>query len=166
MVRRCILTACFVCSTLTAGVAASNGPVTLDFDPFGAAHVANAPLQLAPADISFGQYPMSVTGIENAIHRYDGTTHLDDGPIAYAIVAIRDWETRFPRDPWIPRDLLYMQRVYEHARTEEGRAYAEHVAAWLEADYPQTEFARQSRMEFAKFRAASESSLDDTHPSS
>ena len=120
------------------------------------AHVASASSRLAPIDTSFGHYPLSVTGILNAIRRYDGTTRLDDGPIAYAIVAIRDWETRFPRDPWIPRELLYMQRVYEHARTGEGLGYAQRVAAWVQTDYPATEYARLSRIELAKSDAPEE----------
>ena len=156
MVFRGILIACFVCSAFGAALSETSGPVTLDFTPFGVAHVASASSRLAPIDTSFGHYPLSVTGILNAIRRYDGTTRLDDGPIAYAIVAIRDWETRFPRDPWITRELLYMQRVYEHARTGEGLGYAQRVAAWVQTDYPATEYARLSRIELAKSDAPEE----------
>jgi len=144
-----LVIACLVCWTLRAASAASDGPVSLDFTPFGSAHAANAATKLAPADASFGPYPMSVIGISNAIAHYDGTRHLDDGPIAYALAAIRDWESRFPRDPWIARDLFGMQRVYEHARTNEGFAYAQHVATWLQTDYPGTEYAALSGQELA-----------------
>jgi hypothetical protein len=150
MTHRIVLIVCFFCSTIGTGFAATNGPVELDFAPFGAEHPSDAIADCAPADVSFGQYPMSVTGIENAIHRYDGTARLDDGPIAYAIVAIRDWERRYPRDPWIPRELFAMQRVYEHARTDEGRAYAERVATWVETDYPTTGFAERSRADLGR----------------
>ena len=161
MAHRGILVACFVCSTFGAASAATNGPVTLDFTPFGAAHVANASTQLAPADRLFGRYQMSVVGIGNAISRYDGTTRLDDGPIAYAVVAIRDWEKRFPRDPWIPRDLLYMQRVYERSHTGEGLTYAQHVAAWLQTDYPATEYAALSGRELVEVAAPPEQANSD-----
>jgi hypothetical protein len=150
MTHRIVLIACFFCSTFAGALAETNGPVSLDFAPLGVEHTSDAVADMAPADVSFGQYPMSVTGIQNAIHRYDGTSRLDDGPIAYAIVAIRDWERRYPRDPWIARELLAMQRVYEHARTDEGHAYAEHVATWLESDYPTTEYAEHSRAEFGR----------------
>jgi hypothetical protein len=155
------LIACFVCSTFGAAFAATNGPVTLDFTPFGTAHVASASMQLAPADRLFGRYQMSVVGIGNAISRYDGTTRLDDGPIAYAVVAIRDWEKRFPRDPWIARDLLYMQRVYERSHTGEGFTYAQHVAAWLQTDYPATEYAALSGRELVKSEAPPEQPNSD-----
>ncbi len=162
MTHRGILAARFgliaglICSTFGAALAATNGPVTLDFTPFGMAHVVNASMQLAPADRLFGRYQMSVVGIGNAISRYDGTTRLDDGPIAYAIVAIRDWEKRFPRDPWIARDLLYMQRVYERSHTGEGLTYAQHVAKWLQTDYPGTEYATLSGGELVKGEAPPE----------
>jgi hypothetical protein len=150
MTHRIVLIACFFCSTVAGAVAATNGPVSLDFAPLGVERASDAVADMAPADVSFGQYPMSVTGIENAIHRYDGTSRLDDGPIAYAVVAIRDWERRYPRDPWIPRVLFAMQRVYEHAGTSEGHAYAERIATWLETDYPTTEYADRSRAEFGR----------------
>lgn len=141
------LTALFVCSVGIA-VAAPSGPVALDFTPFGPEHAAKAEDRLAPADESFGEYPMSVMGIENAIRHYDGNGRLDDGPIAYALVAIRDWERRFPRDPWIARELLGLEHAYQHARTSEGFAYAWRVARWLQTDYPQTEAAAHSGHEF------------------
>ena len=126
-------------------VADTIGPVTLDFTPLGApATVGGAS---APMDMTFGIYPMSVFRIAQAIHRYDGTKRLDDGPIAYAIVAIRDWERRYPNDPWIPRELLAMQHVYKHARTSEGERYAHEIAKWLQADYAATKFAHESRSE-------------------
>ncbi len=124
-----------------------NGPVSLDFSPLGSTAAAAADRKMAPMDLSFGIYPMSVFGIISAIKRYDGTSRLDDGPIAYAIVAIRDWERRYPSDPWIAKELLAMQHVYEHARTSEGEQYARRVAKWLQADYAQTEFAHESRAE-------------------
>jgi hypothetical protein len=166
MMRRGVLVACFVCSTFGAAIGAANGPVTLDFTPLGGVHAANATTALAPADVSFGQYPMSVTGIQNAIHRYDGTSQLDDGPIAYAIVAIRDWESKYPRDPWIARDLLYFQRLYQHAHTDEGIAYARHVAKWLQSDYPGTEFATLSGRELAKAEPPVDTPAEPPKPAS
>ena len=147
---RSIAVACFVCCLTATSVADTIGPVTLDFAPLGASHT-NGSGTLAPADTSFGHYPMSVFGIENAIHRYDGTARLDDGPIAYCVLAIRDWEARFPHDPAIPREMLHLQRDYEHAGSAEGLDYARRLANWLQTDYAGTEFAALSRTELAKF---------------
>ena len=52
---------------------AENGPVALDFSPI-APSAASAGEKLAPMDLSFGIYPMSVLGIMSAIKRYDGTS--------------------------------------------------------------------------------------------
>jgi hypothetical protein len=144
-----MLSAGIACCAAGAAAAATNGPVTLDFTPFGVAHVENASSGLAPADASFGRYPMSVMGIETTIRHHVGTRQLDEGPIAYAVVALRDWEKHYPRDPWIARDLFELQRVYAHARTEEGFEYAKHVARWLQTDYPDTRYAALSDHELA-----------------
>jgi hypothetical protein len=155
---RSILAACFVGCAVTASLAETVGPVTLDFTPIGARTASSN--SLAPADTSFGHYPMSVFGIENAIKKYDGTASLDDGPIAYCVVAIRDWESRFPHDPSIPREMLHLQRDYEHANTSEGFEYARRLATWLQTDYPRTEFASLSRGELAKFVAPADPDRD------
>jgi hypothetical protein len=143
--RPVLLLAWLLAATISAA-AHEDGPVALDFTPLGtAAEVTGAS---APMDVSFGIYPMSILGIESAIHRYDGTRSLDDGPIAYAIPAIRDWEHRFPHDPWIARELLSMERVYAHARTDEGDRYARAVAVWLERDYPHSHYTTLCRRDF------------------
>jgi len=152
MTRLSILIACFAC-TFGAALAATDGPVALDFTPLGTGHASNASTQLAPADEGFGKYQMSVSGIENAIHHNDGTQRLDDGPIAYAIVALRDLESRFPQDPAIARDLFYMQRVYEHARTYEGFGYAQRIAKWLRTDYPESKYATWSGWDLMRIGA-------------
>jgi hypothetical protein len=144
-----VAVACFLCSTFGAASAGTTGPVTLDFTPLGSDRTADVSAGKAPADASFGHYEMSIIGIENAIRRYDGTTALDDGPIAYAVDAIRDWEHRFPSDPWIARDLFSLQRVYERVRTAQGFDFANRVARWLQTDYPQAQYASISGMELA-----------------
>ncbi len=102
-------------------------PIALDFTPLGTQ--AASPAREAPADVSFGIYPLSVFGIENAIKRADaraddyanGVERFDVGPIAYSVVAIRDWEHRYPSDPWIPKELLGLCRFYVHVGCARGR---------------------------------------------
>ena len=125
-------------------------PVALDFTPLGA---PVAPVvREAPADMSFGQYPLSVMGIENAIRRADaradeyasGVRRYDVGPVAYSVVAIRDWERRYPADPWIAKDLLALCKFYAHVGTSEARGTAARAAAWLRHDYPASDYARSA----------------------
>jgi hypothetical protein len=100
-------------ASVTAGALAQEHldvPIALDFTPVGTPVASHGPE--APADVSFGIYPLSVFGIENAIKRADaraddyasGVERYDVGPIAYSVVAIRDWERRYPSDPWIPKE--------------------------------------------------------------
>ena len=107
----------------------------LDFTPFGMAHAVNASMQLAPADRLFGRYQMSVVGIGNAISRYDGTTRLDDGPIAYAIVAIRDWEKCFPRTRG-SRATCFICSASTNARTLARVLLMRSTSQMVTADYP------------------------------
>jgi hypothetical protein len=123
-------------------------PIALDFTPLGT-HVATHGPE-APADMSFGIYPLSVFGIENAIKRADaradeyasGVERFDVGPIAYSVVAIHDWERRYPSDPWIPKELLGLCRFYVHVGTSDARDAATHAANWLRHDYPSSAYAR------------------------
>ncbi len=123
-------------------------PIALDFTPLGAR--AASPVREAPADVSFGIYPLSVFGIENAIKRADaradayanGLERFDVGPIAYSVVAIRDWERRYPSDPWIPKELLGLCHFYEHVGTSDAHAAATRAADWLRHDYPSSAYAK------------------------
>jgi hypothetical protein len=138
-------------ASVTAGALAQEHldvPIALDFTPVGTPVASHGPE--APADVSFGIYPLSVFGIENAIKRADaraddyasGVERYDVGPIAYSVVAIRDWERRYPSDPWIPKELLGLCRFYVHVGTSDARDAATHAADWLRHDYPASAYAR------------------------
>ncbi len=97
---------------------------------------------LAPADEYFGHYRLSVLGIANSIR--DSGNRIDegnvgptlDGPLMFVTDAIRAWEKRYPRDPWIARDLFALQVVYLRVHTQHGLELARSTEAWLVADYP------------------------------
>ena len=100
--------------------------------------------QLAPADEYFGRLKMSILGIANTIRdaglRLDaGASPADvmNGSLAFASDAIQDWEHRYPRDPWIPRDLAALQSAYEKIQTAQGQELARKTAAWRQHDFPQ-----------------------------
>ncbi|HUY41004.1 MAG TPA: hypothetical protein VMV82_05495 [Candidatus Dormibacteraeota bacterium] len=80
--------------------------------------------RMAPADEYFGRQKESVLEIRNRLdvfdHRSDdemlepGTRHaLDD-----LRDAIRDWERKYPGDPWLPRMLDRLTRDYQRAANE------------------------------------------------
>ncbi|HEX3549251.1 MAG TPA: hypothetical protein VHT53_02695 [Candidatus Elarobacter sp.] len=109
--------------------------------------------QMAPADEYFGHARLSVLGIANTIR--DAGARLDegrpaqpllDGPLAFANDAIRAWETKFPNDPWIARDLLALEVAYVHAGTPRGMDLARRTEAWLVQDYPGAPEARDARV--------------------
>ena len=137
--------ACFGVATADERV---DVPVALDFTPLGQTAVSGT--HAAPADVNFGTYPLSVLGIENVIRHADarvdayahGAERWNVGPIAYTVVAIRDWERRYPGDPWIAKDLLSLYRFYAHVGTAESRDVAARAMTWLEHDYPNSEYAR------------------------
>jgi len=65
---------------------------------------------VAPADEYFGRLKMSILGIRNRIHDIQqrlAQAAFDRGAVAgqLALVedAMRDWEARYPADPWSPR---------------------------------------------------------------
>ena len=150
---RVALTCAVLGTSLTAvtgaALAEDKGPIALDFTPLGASHVEKSSTGSAPADALFGRYHMSVLGIDNAIRHFAGYLPLDEGPIGYAVDALRDWENQYPTDPWIPRDLFMLQRVYERAHTAESWGYAKRVGAWLASDYPSADATSLSGMELS-----------------
>lgn len=111
---------------------------------------------LAPADEYFGHYNLSVLGIANTIR--DAGARLDSGadphamlsgPLSYVSDAVKDWEQRYPSDPWIAKDLFALESVYLRVPTDEGFRLATQTEAWLIADYPDTESATQGRAQLA-----------------
>jgi len=111
---------------------------------------------LAPADEYFGRYNLSVLGIANTIRdagaRIDSGTDphaMFSGPLSFATDAIKDWEGKYPTDPWIAKDLLALESVYLRVPTDEGFQLASKTEGWLIADYPNTDQASEGRSDLA-----------------
>jgi hypothetical protein len=107
---------------------------------------------LAPADETFGRFNLSVLGIANAIRdcgdRIDGGADaraLITGPLAFATDAIHAWETRYPGDPWIAKDLLALETVYIKIPTSDALHLAASTEAWLLADFPSSPYGAKAR---------------------
>lgn len=95
----------------------------------------------APADEYFGPYSQSVLEIRNRLDDYD---KLDNramlepsvgGYLDHLQLAIRDWQHKYPSDPWLPRILGHLLREYWRA----GQISSEHgtaALAFMRAAYP------------------------------
>jgi len=114
---------------------------------------------LAPADEYFGHYNLSVLGIANTIR--DAGARVDSGadartllsgPLSFVTDAMKDWEQKYPSDPWIAKDLFALEVVYLRVPTDEGFRLATQTEAWLVADYQSSEYATKGRVELATNR--------------
>ena len=107
---------------------------------------------VAPADRYFGRLKMSILGIRNALkdlseradarpgdaeHVYDKAVLVED--------ALRDWQTHFPRDPWIPKFTYSLAQLYGKLDLDDARTRRDETFDWLVATYPESEFAQVPR---------------------
>jgi len=119
---------------------------------------AAAAVKLAPADEYFGPLAMSVLGIRNVLR--DDAARLDVDPSSASEdamrdavateAAIRDWESKYPGDSWLPRAIYSLHGVYQRLRTDDGRRHAIDTAGWLIERYGQSAEADSMRVELAQ----------------
>jgi len=117
---------------------------------------AAAAQKVAPADEYFGPLAMSILGIRNAIKDTAARLDLDSSAdpeaalrhLALIETSVRDWETKYPQDAWLPRTVLALHHVYARIHTEDGRQHATVAASWLMTKYAQTAEAQTMRAEF------------------
>ncbi|MBV8150888.1 MAG: hypothetical protein JOY59_04970 [Candidatus Eremiobacteraeota bacterium] len=126
-----------------------------------------APIKIAPADEYFGRLKMSILGIGNTIKdqglRYERSPDQVQSVLAsinFAVDAIHDWQRKYPKDPWIARSLLNLERFYEKIDTDQGRAQAKATMLWLVHDYAWTPQGKQGKKELA------EGTVGVAHPAS
>jgi hypothetical protein len=110
----------------------------------------------APADEYFGPLGLSVIGIQNSISKNDmrlDMAGLDQGDVFKNVnlleVSVRDWESKYPRDRWLPRTVLALHNAYRRMAGEAAALHAIDVAAWLLDKYPSSEEAQGLRAELA-----------------
>lgn len=112
--------------------------------------------RIAPADEYFGRLKMSILGIGNQLRdlnlrlRYDprtGSAVL--GSAAFVEDALRDWERKYPADPWLAKDVYALANLYEHVPTGQGRQHAARALHWLTSRYARTHYGRLARLELA-----------------
>jgi hypothetical protein len=141
------MTAAQRASARTAAAAAAKGAAAAADK--AAAAVAAIKL-LAPADEYFGPLKQSVIGIRNAIRvlgwNYDVNHDIGVQTVASAGLterAIRDWESKYPRDGQVARALFLLQRLYTKVLTQDARNHAHSIANWLFSAYAKSPQAKQ-----------------------
>ena len=103
----------------------------------------------APADEYFGPYQQSVLEIRNRLNDYDqlaGSTMLDPsvgGYLDHLQLAIRDWQHRYPRDPWLPPMLAHLMREYWRAGQASSPTGVA-ALAFMRSSYPDSAFTAQT----------------------
>ncbi len=115
---------------------------------FTAPALAQNTSNLAPADRYFGRLKMSILGVRNQLrdlsiradvhpedadHIFDKTVLVED--------ALRDWQAHFPRDPWIPKYAYSLAQLYGKLDNDDARTRRVETLDWLEATYPESEYA-------------------------
>lgn len=93
---------------------------------------------VAPADEYFGKLQMSVLGIRNELAnlstRVDGDTSFGKDEVGGAESvedAIRDWAQKYPRDNWLDRYAVQLEKLYAGIETSESRMHLAAFAQWI-----------------------------------
>jgi len=95
----------------------------------------------APADEYFGPYHQSILEIRNRLNDYDlrdDSAMLDPTVTQYLdqlSSAIRDWQHKYPTDPWLPRTFAHLLREYWRAGQVSSPGGLAALAA-MRASYP------------------------------
>lgn len=123
---------------------------------FSATHVALAKYttRVAPADEYFGRLKMSILGIRNELRDLDQrlTYSPDAGPAALGTAlfvenAIRDWEAKYPADPWLARSVYQLTHVYARIHTPDAHLKAVNALHWLVSRYHSSPFCTVAQTE-------------------
>ncbi|MFN2461555.1 MAG: hypothetical protein ABR591_12865 [Candidatus Velthaea sp.] len=121
----------------------------------GTGHAVSAQARgtLAPADQYFGRLKMSILGIRNSIKDLDlradrqvagDAEHVFD-KLVLVEDALHEWQSRYPRDPWIPKYAYSLAMVYNKLAIDDARVHMNDTMDWLMAQYPASEFAQLPR---------------------
>jgi hypothetical protein len=137
-----------------ADTATPAGPPATASAPVGAAAIAAAG---APADENFGPLRLSVLGVHNYLA--NAAARIVRGGIdpartvehlALIELSVRDWETKYPRDAWLPRAVLDLHRAYRKIATDDAALHAIDAASWLLHKYGASHEAQALRTELAE----------------
>jgi hypothetical protein len=110
-------------------------------------------MRLAPADEYFGRLKMSILGIHNQLRdlglrlQYAPQKSEDVlGAAAMVEDAMRDWERKYPADPWLAKSVYQLTDLYARVRTPHGHRNAARALHWLLSRYGHTAYGHQARL--------------------
>lgn len=110
--------------------------------------------KVAPADEYFGRLKMSILGIRNELRDLDQRlTFSPDkagdvlGSAAFIEDAIRDWQAKYPADPWLPRSVYQLTHLYSRIHSPDGHAKAVSSLRWLTSRYHNSPFCTVAQAE-------------------
>lgn len=109
-------------------------------------------VRVAPADEYFGRLKMSILGIRNQLH--DLSLRLQFAPdkgedvLGSAVMvedAMRDWEHKYPADPWLAKSVYDLTSLYANVHTVHGHSDATRCLRWLLGRYGRTSYGALAR---------------------
>ena len=113
------------------------------------AQTRGALVQYAPADEYFGPLQMSILGIRNQLHdlgkQYDFKPENVDAILGKAVMAeasLRDWESRYPTDPALPRYVYWLTHLYQKINHALARRKSVETESWLLTRYGSSSFGK------------------------
>jgi hypothetical protein len=108
--------------------------------------------KVAPADEYFGRQKLSILGIGNMIKdmrlRIEADMTKQDsiyGGLANVEDALHDWESKYPADSWVPKNLELLEAVYFEVPADRAHQIGTRIEAWLVRDYPRSAYAATGR---------------------
>ena len=153
--KRLLATVSLVAVTTTAAFAADTAPAG---KPAAKPAVkAPAKSKVAPADEYFGKLKMSILGIRNTIHDVQANIEIDQtrwtglvNKADFTEDAVHDWEHKYPKDTWLAKTLLALERMYAKLDSEDGRKRSLAAMKWLVHDFPSSPEGRIGKEELAQ----------------
>ena len=107
-----------------------------------------ATTKVAPADEYFGRQKLSILGIGNIIKdmRLRVEADMSKSPSIYGGLAnvedsLHDWESKYPEDSWVPKDLELLEALYLEVPDPQAYQDGTRIEVWLVHDYPQSQYA-------------------------
>jgi hypothetical protein len=109
-------------------------------------------VRVAPADEYFGRLKMSILGIRNQLHdlalRLQFAPDKGEDVLGSAVMvedAMRDWEHKYPADPWLPKSVYDLTSLYANVHTAHGHSDASRCLRWLLGRYGRTRYGAMAR---------------------
>jgi hypothetical protein len=116
-------------------------------------------VRVAPADEYFGRLKMSILGIRNQLRDLDLREQYTPektadvlGPAGFVEDALHDWEHKYPSDPWLPRNVFLLERLYSKVHSSDGQHCTSRTLHWLLARYPRTWYGKEAKTELAEVK--------------